>query len=87
MNSAPDLMQTVREIVEKRGKPSIMKANEEILGLKSTGGAVYLALEYFAEKILHQNLPVFPALLSLSCEAAGGRAEETIPNPAAARDW
>jgi len=77
MNTAPDLMQTVKGIVEKRGKAAIEKAQEEILGLRHNGGAVSSALEYFAKTILHSNLPVFPALISLSCEAVGGKTEKT----------
>ena len=77
MNNASDLMQTVKEIVEKRGKAAIEKAQEEILGLKYDGGAVSSALEYFAKETLHGSLPVFPALISLSCEAVGGRPEKT----------
>ena len=76
MNNKSNLMRTVREIVERRGRASIEKAREEILGLKC-GGGVSSALKYFAETTLHRSLPVFPALISLSCEAVGERNEKT----------
>ncbi len=77
MNNQPDLMQTVKRIVEENGKAAVKNAHEEILSLKHTGEVIYSALEYFAETILHSSLPVFPALLSLSCKAVGGKTEKT----------
>jgi len=77
MNNQPDLMQTFKEIVGENGIAAVKKVHEQILGLKHTDGVIYSALEYFAETILHSGLPVFPALLSLSCEAVGGKTEKT----------
>ena len=37
------------------------------------------ALQYFSKVTLHNALPVFPALLSMACEAVGGEPEKTIP--------
>ncbi len=37
------------------------------------------ALRYFSKVTLHNALPVFPALLSMSCEAVGGDTEKTTP--------
>ena len=82
MNNKSNLMRTVREIVERRGRAAIEKAREEILGLKY-GGGVSSALKYFTKTTLHRSLPVFPALISLSCEAVGERNEKITPIGAA----
>lgn len=37
------------------------------------------ALRYFSKVTLKNALPVFPALISMSCEAVGGEAEKTVP--------
>ena len=37
------------------------------------------ALRYFSKVTLHNALPVFPALISMSCEAVGGDTEKTTP--------
>jgi len=70
-------MQNVIEIVERRGRAAIEKAHEEIWGLTYDGGVISSALKYFAKITLHRSLPVFPALISLSCEAVGGKDDET----------
>jgi geranylgeranyl pyrophosphate synthase len=76
MNSESELMEKVKGIVEKRGKAAIEKAKEEILGSEYKGGIVSSALKYFARVTLSGGLPVFPALISLSCEAVGGKTEK-----------
>ncbi len=77
MNSESKLMDTFKGIIEKRGKAALEKARQEILNSKYNGGVVSSALKYFARVTLHGALPVFPALLSLSCEAVGGNIETT----------
>jgi geranylgeranyl pyrophosphate synthase len=77
MDSELELMEKVKGIIEKRGKAAIEKAKEEILDSQYKGGIVSSALKYFARVTLSGGLPVFPALISLSCEAVGGRTEKT----------
>jgi len=76
MNNKPELMETVKNIIEKRGKEALEKAQKEILSLPYDGGIVQKALRHFARVTLRGALPVFPALISLSCEAAGGKTEK-----------
>jgi len=71
-------METVKNIIEKRGKEAREKARKEILGLPYEGGIVQEALRHFARVTLRGVLPVFPALISLSCEAVGGKTEKTV---------
>jgi geranylgeranyl pyrophosphate synthase len=77
MNSESELMEKVKGIIEKRGKAAIEQARKEILDSQYKGGIVSSALKYFARVTLSGGLPVFPALISLSCEAVGGRTEKT----------
>lgn len=77
MNSELELMEKVKGFVEKRGKAAIERAKGEILGSEYKGGIVSSALKYFARVTLTGGLPVFPALISLSCEAVGGKTERT----------
>jgi geranylgeranyl pyrophosphate synthase len=76
MNSESELMEKVKGIVEKRGKAAIEQARQEILDSPYDGVAVSSALKYFARVTLKGALPVFPALISLSCEAVGGKTEK-----------
>ena len=77
MNSESELKETVKGIIEKRGKAAIEQARQEILDSQYNGGVVSSALKYFARVTLQGGLPVFPALISLSCEAVGGKTEKT----------
>jgi geranylgeranyl pyrophosphate synthase len=77
MNSESELMEKVKGIIEKRGRAAIEKARQEILDSQYNGGVVSSALKYFARVTLHGALPVFPALLSLSFEAVGGKTNKT----------
>lgn len=83
MNSESELADTVKSIIEKRGKAALEKARQEILNSKYNNGVVSSALKYFARVTLHGALPVFPALLSLSCEAVGGDIDRTTSISAA----
>ena len=76
MNSESDRIETAKGIIKKRGRGAVEKATEEILGLGSRIEVVSSALEYFANVTFRGALPVFPALLSLSCEAEGGDSEK-----------
>jgi len=77
MNSESELMETVKGIIEKRGRDAIEQARKEILDSQYDSGAISSALKYFARVTLKGGLPVFPALISLSCEAVGGKTEKT----------
>ena len=77
MNAGSELMKAVKGIVEKRGTGAIEKAREEILALGYNDEAISSALKYFVQTTLSNALPVFPALISLSCEAVGGEPRKT----------
>jgi geranylgeranyl pyrophosphate synthase len=67
----------MKSIVDQRGGEALRKARVEILSKFPGNDAVSEALKYFADVTLRKALPVFPALISLSCEAAEGSIEKT----------
>jgi geranylgeranyl pyrophosphate synthase len=83
MSDKLDLMETVKGFIEKRGRVAVDRAREDILSSKYDGGAVSSAMKYFAEFTIQGSMPVFPALISLSCEAVGGKTEK-VPSVGAA---
>jgi geranylgeranyl pyrophosphate synthase len=83
MTSESELMEKVKTIIEKNGREALEKTRQEILSAEYDGGEISAALKYFAKTTLRGGLPVFPALLSLSCEAVGGKKEQAVPIGAA----
>ena len=83
MNPEPDLTEQVIQIIEEKGRPAIEKARKEILSMQTRKGEVTAALAHFAKVTLTGGLPVFPVLLTLSCEAVGGSTEKTTAVSAA----
>lgn len=77
MNTTAGLMESVKGILEKRGRKAVETAEHEVLN-KFNDGAIFEALKYFMQVTLQGTLPVFPALISLSCEIAGGKTEKTV---------
>jgi Geranylgeranyl pyrophosphate synthase len=77
MSDNSELMLTIRGIIEKRGKAAQNKAKQEVLNTQYSGGVINTALKYFVRVNAKNSLPVFPALVHMSCEAAGGDPETT----------
>lgn len=71
------LLECAKKILEIRGKEAVKRAETKILRKFTGGDVVSEALRYFAHVTLHGALPVFPALISLSCEAVGGKTKKT----------
>jgi geranylgeranyl pyrophosphate synthase len=76
-------IEKMKSIIEQRGGEALRKARAEILSKFTGNDAVSEALRYFADVTLRKALPVFPTLISLSCEAAEGSTEKTPPIGAA----
>jgi len=72
-----DRMEAVKRMVTERGEGATRIAVTEILKSRTRGGSVTKALRYFTRVTVLGGLPVFPALVSLSTEAAGGKPEKT----------
>lgn len=64
-------------IIEKRGNSALAEATQQILQFRYDEGVISEALKYYANTIFPRVLPIFPALIDLSCEAVGGNPEKT----------
>lgn len=67
------------DIIDKRGKFASDEATKKILEHRYNDGIISEALNYYANTIFPRVLPIFPALINLSCKAVGGKPEETRP--------
>jgi len=76
MRSKSNQTETALRIIDKRGRGAMEKAMKEILSLQYDGGVVSSALKYYANVTLPDVLPLFPALVSIACEASGGKNEK-----------
>ena len=83
MNGELELLNSFKSIVLRKGRAGLEEARKEILSSKYKKGPVLSATKYFARVTLRGGLPVFPALVSLSCEAVGGKTEKTTSIAAA----
>jgi geranylgeranyl pyrophosphate synthase len=77
------LIASAIEIIDKRGQSALKEASEHILKNQYGTGVISEALNYYATAIFPRVLPIFPALIHLSCEAVGGNPKETEPLAAA----
>lgn len=83
MQPETSAMEKVKAIIDKRGLKALEKAKKIMLGSDTRNSKISEALNYFTNVTLQDALPVFPALMSLSCEVAGGDPQKTT-GPAAA---
>lgn len=81
MPSKP-LVETVMDFIDRRGQSALQEAIQQIL-CNNDGSAVSEALTYYAKEVFPRVLPIFPALVHLSCEMTGGNPEDTKPVAAA----
>lgn len=69
----------MRREFKQKGGPAMKNARKKMLQKFKDSSLSSQALRYFAKVTLHNALPVFPALISISCEAVGGSAEQATP--------
>ncbi len=74
LNSELDIF---AEIIERNGRAIMEKTVEQVLDSNYDAGKVSIAAKYHA-RFLERVLPVFPALVNISFEAAGGKIEKPI---------
>jgi geranylgeranyl diphosphate synthase type I len=77
MVSGSERIDDFARIIKLKGKPAMDTVLKELLNLPQKRSPVSSAIQYFAKVTLDGALPVFPALMALSCEAVGGEAEKT----------
>jgi geranylgeranyl pyrophosphate synthase len=71
------LLETVLDIIDRRGKSALEEATWHIMQDFADGSIVSEALQYYAKVTFPRVLPIFPALIHISCEAVGGKPERT----------
>jgi geranylgeranyl pyrophosphate synthase len=67
----------IRKIFKQKGRPAMELARKELLKHKGASLSSH-ALRYLSEVTLSNALPVFPALVAMSYEAAGGNDEKAV---------
>ena len=68
----------IKQNFKQKGGASMQNARKKIQSYPSNNYASP-ALKYFAQVTLKNALPVFPALMAISCESVGGNAEKIVP--------
>jgi geranylgeranyl pyrophosphate synthase len=83
MAEAPAIVAVIMKIFRQKGNPALNMAKRKILLSCKDDDTISQALRHFSKITLRNAMPVFPALISMSCEAIGGEAEKTTPFGAA----
>lgn len=78
MASNPALLLKMNKLLAEKGEPAKKEARRYVSTTFKDSSPISLALRYFSNGALKRSLPVFPTLLALSCEAAGGISQETF---------
>jgi len=78
MASNPTLSLKMRKILVEKGEHAKKNARQHILDNFKDNSQISRALRYFSDGALKTSLPFFPAMIAISCEAAGGTIEETV---------
>ena len=73
------LVAEMKKIFSEKGGEALKKAKSEIGAIYETDNVLSKALFYFSNTTLSDPLPVFPAFITISCEAVGGSAEIAVP--------
>ncbi len=77
--SADEKMMEIRRMFKQKGAVAVKNTQKNIITNFKDDSFSSQALNYFAKVTLPKALPVFPALVFISCEAIGGDVGKTIP--------
>ena len=69
----------MEKIFREKGGEALIKAKNEMTSIYKTHNNLSQALNHFSNATLRDPLPVFPALITISCEGVGGNAEIAVP--------
>jgi geranylgeranyl pyrophosphate synthase len=69
----------IKKGFKQKGGRAMKDARRRMMLFSKDDSYTSQAIRYFSSVTLHNALPVFPALISMSCEAVGGEAEKTAP--------
>jgi geranylgeranyl pyrophosphate synthase len=73
------LVAEMKKVFNEKGGEALKKAKSEIDAIYNIDNTLSKALLYFSKTTLSDPLPVFPAFVTISCEAVGGSAEIAVP--------
>ena len=73
------LVAEMKKVINEKGGEALKKAKSEIDAIYDIDNTLSKALLYFSKTTLSDPLPVFPAFVTISCEAVGGSAEIAVP--------
>jgi geranylgeranyl pyrophosphate synthase len=79
MPTTEDHRKAAEGIIAKRGGKTLQMAKAEIQKTPKAVAQISAALRYFSNTTHSHTSPLFPALMSLSCEAAGGEPSKIEP--------
>lgn len=69
----------IKSKIKQRGEVAMENVRKGIVTKYNDGSSIAQALTYFATVTLDNALPVFPALISIACEAVEGKLEYITP--------
>jgi geranylgeranyl pyrophosphate synthase len=70
---------SIKKVFKLNGQKALEKATESLQEITNDNSQTSQALTYFSEKALQKALPIFPALITMSCKAIGGDTAKTVP--------
>lgn len=73
------LIINMKKIFTAKGSAALRRAKCDLALISKNNANLAQALQYFSNVTLHGSMPVFPSLVTLSCEAVGGDANKAIP--------
>jgi geranylgeranyl pyrophosphate synthase len=68
----------MKKILAEKGELAKKNTLQEMLVRFKDNSQISQAIRYFFNGALRRSLPVFPALMSISCEAVGGKSETVV---------
>jgi geranylgeranyl pyrophosphate synthase len=79
MTSSQALVRQMKKIFRENGSVALEEAKKHILFTYKDNSIISQSLRHFSKITLHNTMPVFPALITISAKAVGGDGKQTIP--------
>ena len=69
----------MKTIFTENGEAALKEARQLITQSNKGNDVISQSLRHFSKVTLNKTMPVFPALVAISCKAAGGKKEQALP--------
>ncbi len=79
MPSNQALIRKMKKIFRENGGLALKQARQQIISANKDKSIISQSLRHFSKITLHNTMPVFPALIVISCKAVGGNVKQAIP--------